>query len=207
MASESKQSVESQTGNSTNRHDGGERPSNNSKSPTGQTERTSSIGKREQAISRELSGHRNQWTRQMWTNNSSSKPPTGQTERTVVASESKQSEESGAADLDEQATAASSYQQDSQTKRTLSIGKREQAISRELGGQQHAPIDTTDVKKQQQRATGQPDGEDSGRKREQAISRERGGGCGRTSNSSKQLSTGQPDEEDIKHWQARASDQ
>ena len=44
----------------------------------------------------------------MWTNNSSSKPPTGQTERTVVASESKQSVESGAADVDEQATAASS---------------------------------------------------------------------------------------------------
>ena len=92
--------------------------------------------------------------------------------------------------MNEQATAASSYQQDSQTKRTSSIGKREQAISRELGGQQHAPIDTTDVNEQQQRATGQQDGEDSGRKREQAISRERGGGCGRTSNSSKQQDSG-----------------
>ena len=67
-------------------------------------------------------------------------------------------------------------------------------------------MDTTDVDEQQQQATEQQDGEDSGRKREQAISRERGGGCERTSNSSKQLSTGQPDEEDIKHWQARASD-
>jgi hypothetical protein len=69
-------------------------------------------------------------------------------------------------------------------------------------------MDTTDVdEQQQQQAADRTDGEDSGRKREQAIRRERGGGFGRTSNSSKQLSTGQPDEEDIQHWQARASDQ
>ena len=44
------------------------RTSNSSKQPTGQTERTSSIDKPEQAISRELSGQQKQRTGRMWTN-------------------------------------------------------------------------------------------------------------------------------------------
>ena len=93
-------------------------------------------------------------------------------------------------DVDEQATAASNM-----TDREDSGRKREQAVVSRAAG-----VDKTTA------ASSRTDGEDSGREHEQAISREQGGGCGRTSNSSKQP-TGQPDGEDIQRWQARARDQ
>ena len=171
FASETKRSVESQAA------DMDEQATAASSRQDSQTERTSSVGKKDQAISREPGGGCGRTS-------NSSKQPTGQTER------------------------------------TSSVGKREQAISREPGGQQHqrtrrmwtnnsskqqdrlrrqwsqareaAVRRAAGVDEQQQQATGQPDGEDSGRKRGQAISRELSGHRNQrtrrlwTNNSSKQ---------------------
>ena len=72
-----------------------------------------------------------------------------------------QAVESQAADVDEQATAASSRQDRRRghpalTSERSSVGKRDQAISRELRA--IVPTDTTDVDEQQQQATGQTEG-------------------------------------------------
>jgi hypothetical protein len=96
----------------------------------------------------------------MWTNNSRSKPPTGQTKRT--SSIGKRSVESRTG---KRINGHDGGKRPSNSSKQLSTGQPDeegiqhwQAISTELGGQQHAPIDTTDVNKQQQRATGQQDG-------------------------------------------------
>ena len=168
-----------------------------------QTERTSSVGKREQAISSEPDAQQHQWTRRMWTNKQQQQATAASSRQDrrrghpALASESKRSVESWAGigtnghDGCERTIAASN-----RTDREDSGRKREQTVVSRAAG----------VDELQQQATGQPDGEDSGRKREQAITREPSGGCERTSNSSKQP-TGQLDEEDIQHSQARASDQ